>query len=133
MMQIYVWPYFIALFVFLCIDAVWLTFAGRSIYAAELGALLREKPDFAVAFIFYLVFIAGLVSFVILPAAAAGDIGQAVRMGALFGLVSYATYDLTNLSTINGFTTKIALIDLAWGATISAVVSGITVWLLGRV
>ena len=126
-MQVYIWQFVIALVVFLGLDAVWLTLAGRSIYAPELGALLREQPNFLVAFIFYLVFVVGLVGFVIHPAT---DIWQAVRMGALFGFVTYATYDLTNLSTINGFTTRIALIDLSWGTFLSATVSGVSIALL---
>lgn len=125
-MQLYAWQYSLALIVFLIIDAIWLSTAGRTIYMSEIGALLRERPNFAVALAFYMIFVAGLVIFVIHPALIAGSIAQAIYMGALFGLVCYATYDLTNLSTIKGFTPLIAVVDMVWGAVLSASVSAVT-------
>ncbi len=123
----YFWQYIIAMAIFLAIDVLWLSTAGRSIYSVELSGMLKDRPDFLVAFIFYAIFVAGLVGFVISPAMAAGDVWYAVKMGAFFGLVSYATYDLTNLSSLKGFTAKIALIDLAWGTFLSTTVSSLTV------
>ena len=130
----YVWIYFVALLIFLAIDAVWLFTAGRTIYVSEIGSLLRDKPNFVVAFIFYLIFVAGLVSFVIQPALQAditqNDIWHIILRGGFFGLVAYATYDMTNLSTLKDFTVRIALIDMAWGTFLSAAVSGGTVALI---
>jgi uncharacterized membrane protein len=126
-MQLYAWQYAVALLIFLVIDAVWLSTAGRMIYVSEMGSLLRDKPDFVIAFGFYLIFIAGLVGFVIYPAHMVGSLPQAVMMGAFFGLVTYATYDLTNLATLKGFTPLIAIVDLVWGAVLSASVSGLTI------
>jgi uncharacterized membrane protein len=125
-MQSYFWQYLVAIVVFLILDFIWLSTAGRSIYVSELGGLLRDRPDFVVAFGFYLIFVAGLVGFVIHPAQIADNLSQAILMGAFFGLVSYGTYDLTNLSTIKGFTPLIATVDLAWGTFLSACVSGVT-------
>jgi uncharacterized membrane protein len=125
-MQLYAWQFFVALVIYLVIDVAWLATAGRSIYFVELAGMLLDRPNFALAFTFYLIFVAGLVGFVIHPAHAAGDLWQAIKMGAFFGLVTYATYDLTNLSTLKGFTTKVALIDLAWGTVLSASVSSLT-------
>jgi uncharacterized membrane protein len=118
--------YIIALVVFLAIDAVWLITAGRTFYVAEIGGLLRERPNLVVAFGFYLLFIAGLVYFAIAPA---GSLQQAVIGGAFFGLVAYATYDLTNLATLKGFTTRVAIIDMLWGTALSATVCAITFWI----
>jgi len=123
----YFWQFIIAMAIFLAVDVIWLSTAGRSIYFVELSGMLKDRPDFLVAFIFYVIFVAGLVGFVISPAMAAGDVLYALKMGAFFGLVSYATYDLTNLSSLKGFTAKIALIDLAWGTFLSATVSSLTV------
>jgi uncharacterized membrane protein len=125
-MQLYAWQYAVALLIFLVIDGIWLSTAGRTIYASEMGSLLRDKPDFVIAFGFYLIFIAGLVGFVIHPAHMAASLPQAVMMGAFFGLVTYATYDLTNLATVKGFTPLIAIVDLVWGTVLSASVSGLT-------
>jgi uncharacterized membrane protein len=118
--------YFVALLIFLALDAIWLTTMGKPFYAAELGALLREKPDFVSAFGFYLLFIAGLVVFVINPSLASGKLAHAVIFGAFFGLVTYATYDMTNLATIKGFTTRVAVVDMIWGAFLSSTVSALT-------
>jgi uncharacterized membrane protein len=89
---------------------------------------MRDSPNFFVAFLFYVLYAAGLVWFVIAPGAAQGSISRAMLTGAFFGLVAYATYDLTNLATMKGFTAKIAMIDLAWGTFVSAVVSGIAIY-----
>lgn len=126
-MQIYAWQYVVALLIFLVIDVGWLSTAGRTIYVSEMGSLLRDKPDLVIAFGFYLIFIAGLVGFVIHPAYVAGSLPQAVMMGAFFGLVTYATYDLTNLATLKGFTPLIAIVDMVWGTVLSASVSGLTI------
>ncbi|MFN0191177.1 MAG: DUF2177 family protein [Aestuariivirga sp.] len=127
-MQFFASLYVITLPILLVLDVIWLSLAGRTIYAAEIGGLMRESPNFFVAFLFYLLFAAGLVWFVIAPAAAQGSISRAMLTGAFFGLVAYATYDLTNLATMKGFTAKIAMIDLAWGTIVSAVVSGLALY-----
>ncbi len=122
--------YFVVLVVFLAIDAAWLSTAARSVYMPEIGQLMRERPNFVVAFIFYSVYAFGLLVFVVSPELDTPGYGRALLYGALFGFVAYATYDLTNLSTMKGFTTKIAIIDLVWGTVLSASVSGIAVWLI---
>jgi uncharacterized membrane protein len=126
----YFWQFIIAMAIFLAVDATWLATAGRSIYFVELAGMLKDQPNFPVALVFYIIFVIGLVGFVINPAMAAGDVLYAMKMGAFFGLVSYATYDLTNLASLKGFTTRIALIDLAWGTFLSATVSSLTVLVL---
>ena len=96
-------------------------------YVEEIGSLLLEQPNLIAAFAFYALYIAGLVYLVIAPAAEADSVMKAVISGAVFGLVAYATYDLTNLAVMKGFTLKIALIDMVWGMALSAAVSGLTV------
>lgn len=125
-MRTYVIHYCIVLAIFLAIDFVWLSTAGRTIYVSEIGGLLRERPNFLVAFLFYALFSLGLLVFVIEPAAPSGLSKQALLMGGFFGLVAYATYDLTNLATMKGFTTKIALIDMVWGSALSAGVTALS-------
>jgi len=125
--------YITAAVIFLAADFVWLRNMGPALYAPELGGLLREQPQLGVALAFYLLFVAGLVMFVIHPAMDGEAYLLVAVKGAMFGLVAYATYDLTNLATIKGFTQKVAMIDMAWGAFVSAAVSLATVWLLRRV
>jgi uncharacterized membrane protein len=122
--------YIVVLVVFLAIDAAWLSNAGRLVYAPEIGALLKDKPNLSVAFLFYALFALGLLVFVVQPALAQPGYVKALLWGGFFGLVAYATYDLTNLATMKGFTTKIAIIDMAWGTFLSAVVSAGSVWVL---
>ena len=108
------------------LDYIWLGFIAKNLYANELGKLLLEKPNVAAAAAFYVIYVVGVVVFVVSPALASGSVWSALGYGALFGLVAYATYDLTNLSTVNGFTLKVALIDMCWGVFITAATSSIT-------
>jgi len=126
-MTFYVLLWAIAFALLLIIDMVWLMWLGRGFYIEEIGSLLLEQPNLIAAFAFYALYIAGLVYLVIAPAAEADSVMKAVISGAVFGLVAYATYDLTNLAVMKGFTLKIALIDMVWGMALSAAVSGLTV------
>ena len=96
---------------------------AKELYQSEIGSLLKKEFNGYAAVAFYAIFIAGLTLFVLLPAFEARSLLRALALGAAFGFVTYATYDLTNLATLNGFTTRIALIDMAWGTTLSALVS----------
>jgi uncharacterized membrane protein len=117
--------YVLTLITFLAIDMVWLTWAARATYVAEMGELIRKQPNLAAAVAFYLLYAAGLMFFAIMPGLKAGSIMQALGLGAGLGLIAYGTYDLTNLSVLNGYTLRIALIDLAWGTLLSALTAAI--------
>lgn len=56
---------------------------------------------------------------------------HALLSGALFGLITYATYDLTNLATLKDWPLLVTVVDLAWGATLAACVSTVTCF-IGR-
>ena len=122
--------YPVALILFVAIDLVWLLGPGRPYYVAEIGGLMRASPNLPAALAFYLIYPLGLVIFAVSGAVHAGAPQQALMYGALFGFMAYATYDLTNLSVINGFTMKIALIDLVWGSLLSAVVAWLSTKIL---
>jgi len=130
-MTFYVLLWAIAFVLLLIIDMIWLMWLGRGFYVEEIGGLLLEQPNLIAAFGFYALYIAGLVYLVIAPAAEADSVMKAVISGAVFGVVAYATYDLTNLAVMKGFTLKIALIDMVWGMVLSAAVSGLTVKIFG--
>jgi uncharacterized membrane protein len=117
--------YLATLVVFIAIDMVWLAWLARSIYVAEMGDLIRKQPNIVAAIAFYLIYAAGLMFFSINPGLKAGSVMQSVLLAAALGFVAYGTYDLTNLSVLNGFTVRIALIDLAWGIFLSAATVGI--------
>jgi len=118
--------YTIALLTFLGIDTVWLTFVAKNFYAKQIGYLMAKNPNLIAALIFYLIFIAGLVFFVITPSLEDKNWTKVLISGAFFGLVTYATYDLTNLATIKDWPITLTIVDLIWGTTLSASVSIIT-------
>lgn len=104
------------------LDFFWLGFIAKKLYYSEMGKLLLEKPNMLPALLFYVIYVVGVVVFVISPALEKESWLHALGMGALFGLVAYATYDLTNLSTLKDFPAKIVIIDLIWGAVLTTVV-----------
>mgnify|MGYP000456923249 FL=1 len=107
--------------VFFAIDFVWLNFVAQKFYNAQMGDLLKDSFNLPVAAGFYLVYIVGIVIFAINPALKSGAWTTALLYGALFGFFCYATYDLTNLSTMKGFPPLVAVVDIAWGAFITGV------------
>jgi uncharacterized membrane protein len=118
--------YIIALLTFLGIDTVWLTLVAKNFYAKQIGYLMAKNPNLIAALIFYLIFIAGLVFFVIAPSLEDKNWTKVLISGAFFGLVTYATYDLTNLATIKDWPITLTIVDLIWGTILSALVSIIT-------
>ena len=118
--------FLIALPVFLVIDLVWLGVVARRFYRDQLGDLLRSDTVWPAAIAFYLVFVLGLVVFVVNPAIDNGSLGMAVGLGALFGLITYATYDLTNLATLRDWPPLMTAVDLIWGTVLAAGVSSAT-------
>ena len=122
----YVKMYLIALIVFVVIDGIWLLFISKDLYQKEIGHLLSSNPKLLAAVLFYLLFLGGLVYFVINPGIDKESIKTIIISGALFGLMTYATYDLTNLATLKEWPIKITIIDLLWGSSLSCIVSVVT-------
>ena len=118
--------YIIAFVIFFLIDLLWLGVIAKNLYQKEIGHLMAPQFKLIPALLFYLIYIGGLVFFTILPSVEIGCIKNAILYGALFGLVSYATYDLTNLATLEGWPLKIVIYDLFWGTFISAATAGIS-------
>lgn len=129
-MASYVKMYGVALVVFLIIDLVWLAFIAKTLYQKELGFIMSAKPNWTAAILFYLIFIVGLVFFVINPAVQKDSWTYALFVGMLFGLISYSTYDLTNLATLADWPLKITIIDLIWGSSLGGFVSMISFFIL---
>ena len=115
--------YGIAIVVFFAIDLIWLAKIAKGLYKKEIGSLLLAKPKWGAAIAFYLLYLVGIVVFGVLPATSALN---ALGLGALFGLIAYATYDLTNLATLKGFSLKITIIDLIWGSFVSGTTALVT-------
>lgn len=125
--------YGIAFVVFLAIDAVWLGLVAPKFYKAQIGHLMAEKPNFLAALIFYVLFIVGLVYFVLLPGVQEENFQKVLLSGVLYGFMTYATYDLTNLATLKDWPLLVTGIDLLWGSVLSLSVSvvsyGVYLWI----
>jgi uncharacterized membrane protein len=105
------------------VDLLWLGVVAKGFYQRQLGQLMRPDVQWLPAVLFYLMFVAALVVFVAAPAAERQSVGRAIGYGAFFGLAAYAAFDLTGLALFKDFPALAAVVDMAWGAFLSATVS----------
>ena len=115
----YVAAYLGAGLTFAAIDFVWLTTMTNRLYKPVIGPIMADKPDMKAAVAFYLISIAGTVFLAIAPALKEGNWTRAAINGAVLGFVAYATYNLTNQATLAVWQTKLTIIDLIWGTTLT--------------
>lgn len=113
-------------------DLIWLGVVAREFYQRELGRLMRPDIQWAPGILFYLIYVAALVFFVAGPAVGRQSLWWAVGAGAFFGLAAYAAFDLTGLALFRDFSRVAAVVDLVWGASLSAFVCAV-MYLIGRV
>lgn len=124
--------YAVTFIVFIVVELIWLLVLAKELYKKELGYIMKEKPSLAPAAIFGLLFVLGLVFFVVNPALTKGDWSYALFAGILYGLITYATYTLTNLANLEAWPLKVSLIDLIWGVVLGGSVSTISFFILNR-
>ena len=115
--------YIAALVPFLAIDAIWLGAVARKFYQQQLGDLMLPSPNFAVAAVFYLFFAAAIVLLAVRPGLEAGSPWTAMGYGAVLGLAAYGTYEITNLPTLKNWPIPLSIVDMIWGAVITAIAS----------
>lgn len=125
--------YMIALPIFIIMDMVWLGLLAKDFYRIQIGALMKSDVNWFAVIAFYLIFIAGLVLFVILPALEKDSWMHALLYGALFGLVCYATYDLTNLAITKDWPVLVTIVDLLWGMIVTSSVSVLTYFIANKI
>ena len=125
--------FLIALPVFFIIDMVWLVLVAKKFYQEHLGFLMRPDINWFAAMFFYILFIAGLVIFVISPALEKHSWVHALLFGAFFGLITYATYDLTNLATLKDWPLLVTIVDLIWGTVLASSISLITYLIANKI
>lgn len=122
--------FFATLLPFIVIDGTYLFTIGGSFYQKHIGHLMAPSVNFVPAVIFYLLYIVGILAFVVLPALKGGQgLAHVFAFGALLGLVAYGTYDLTNQSTLKSWPTIVTIVDLAWGAFLTGATATIAVWI----
>lgn len=117
---------------FLAIDSLWLGYFAKDFYQRQIGSLLRSELLLGVAALFYVFYGLCLVILVVMPAVRAASPWQAIAFGALLGLCAYGTYDITNLATLKGWPVIVAVVDMAWGMTITAVTALIGFQVMSR-
>ena len=122
--------FFIALLFFFIIDVFWIYFVATPMYKQEVGSLMELKVP--PALIFYVVFLLGLIFFVIIPNQS-NTLFNVFLIGAFFGLVTYGTYDLTIYASMNIFSLKLVIADILWGMFLSGAVAALTVFTINRI
>jgi uncharacterized membrane protein len=127
----YVMAYLSAGVVFVTADLTWLTLAGPRVYRPVLGPLLSDRVNGPAALAFYAVYLAGIVILAAAPALKTGCWRTAALNGLALGVVAYATYDLTNQATLKLWSTRLTLIDMAWGGGLTSLAATIA-FLVGR-
>ena len=118
--------YLTTILAFFAIDMVWLGFIATDFYQAQIGHLLAPEVNWVAAIVFYLLFLFGLLFFAVVPGLQAGSLRQTLVRGALYGLITYATYDLTNQATLKDWPVLVTVADLLWGMSICTITSWIS-------
>jgi uncharacterized membrane protein len=131
--EMFIKLFLIALPVFFIVDLIWLVLVAKKFYQDQIGFLMRPDIKWFAAIMFYLLFISGLVLFVISPALEKHSWVHALLYGALFGLITYATYDLTNLATLKDWPILVTIVDLIWGTVLAASISVVTYFIAGKI
>lgn len=108
------------------LDMMWVGLIAKNFYSNQIGFLMSPRINWIAVISFYLIFLAGLALFVIGPALEKNSLMHALLFGALFGLICYATYDLTNLATLKDWPLKMVIVDLVWGSALCATVSSLS-------
>ncbi len=130
-MMNYIYAFISSFVAMTVIDALWLGLVAPKFYKEHIGFLMADKPNWFAAAAFYVIFVVGITVFVVYPGwQNSTGLVKVALMGALLGLVSYATYDLTNQATIKNWPYIVTIVDLAWGAFLSGTVSVIAVSIL---
>jgi uncharacterized membrane protein len=110
------------------LDGLWLGVVMKGFYRDGLAPVARLAPDGSLAPIWsaavpvYLLLVAGN-AFFVLPRAQDSSWTVAAGWGAAFGFIVYGVYDLTNLATLRGYPLSLALVDMAWGALATALIT----------
>jgi uncharacterized membrane protein len=135
-MEDYLRNYAVALPLFILIDFAWIGFLMKGVYLREMGALGRTydgvfKPNLPAALLAWALIPAGIVIFAVPRLTADSDVTEVLGWGALFGLITYGIYDLTNLSTLKDYSLKLTILDTAWGTCLSAAIT-LIVWLVAK-
>ena len=118
--------YLLTVPVLFVIDMVWLGIISKNFYKEQLGHLFGDSINWPPVIFFYLLFVVGILVFCVLPVQKEDSLQKAIILGALFGLFTYSTYDLTNFATLKNWPFTVVLVDIVWGIVLSGTVSAVS-------
>lgn len=130
--MIYIRNFFITFGVFITIDLIWLGLVAKKLYDKYLGYIMTKNINWIAAIVFYIIFVIGLLIFVIQPALAQESVKYLIYYAMAYGFVTYATYDLTNLATLKDWPIPITIIDLIWGTSLSTLTAYFSYLIINR-
>lgn len=119
----YILLYILTFIIFLLIDFLWLKFVATKLYSSKISHLMATKAKLLPALIFYIVYVVGIIILAVLPGYEATNICKTLIFGVLLGMISYSTYDLTNLSTLKNWPLSLSIIDIIWGTVVTTLAS----------
>ena len=125
--------YAVSVPVFFAVDMIWLGVIAKGFYRKALEPLLTPNINWTAAIVFYFLFLVGILVFALLPGLKKQSFVYTVSMAALFGFIAYATYDLTNLATLRDWPLLLSMVDMIWGAFLSASTAGVTYLIMSRI
>lgn len=125
-MSSYIKTYLLAFVIFMGIDFMWLGLVARDFYREQIGFIMKDNFNITAAFVFYMLFIVGLLFFVLNKAFAIESWQYALFAGMFYGFITYATYDITNLSTLKDWPILLTIVDIVWGTVLCGLTSYLT-------
>lgn len=124
--MIFLKKYIITLVIFFVIDILWLGLVAKNFYRENLGFIMVEKFNWPAAILFYSFYIIGILFFVVNPALERESIRYAIFVGAFFGMITYGTYDMTNLATLKNWPINVTIVDIIWGTILCSLTSSLS-------
>lgn len=115
------------------LDMVWLGWLARDFYFEQLGSMARREgdkfaPNWISGLLVYGLIPSGLLLFVLPRVRTLRSFGKIWGWGALFGIILYGVYDLTNHAVLADWPWQIVVADLLWGAFLCGTVSTAMAW-----
>lgn len=119
----YILLYLFNFVLYAILDILWVQVFAKGFIKRQVGSYLADQANLTAGLLFYGVFAMGLLVFVTLPALQADSWPKALGLGALYGLVTYGTYELVNKALLKDWPTQLVLVDLLYGVVACAITS----------
>ncbi len=123
-MLAYLIGWVVAAAVFLGLDCLWFSQMAPRFYRPIIGTIMRPQPNLVAATAFYLIYVCAIMFFAVAPGLAEASVSKAMLNGAIFGFVAYATFDLSNHAIMRAWSTKLTIVDMAWGTFATSLTAG---------